>query len=81
MEWNASEAANAGKQLLTAEQAEILDGPAARVARHTSASTLLRGGLKEHTIVWQDEEGGVFLKIRPDYFRDARCPDTPEAVP
>lgn len=67
-EWKAFEEANAGKRILTAEQAEILDGLAAQVGRHTSASTLIRGGLKEHTIVWQDEESQVWLKIRPDCF-------------
>jgi hypothetical protein len=67
-EWKAFEEANACKQILTAEQTEILDGLAARVARHNSASTLIRGGLKEHTIVWQDDESGVWLKIRPDCF-------------
>lgn len=65
-EYREFEVANAGKKILSPEQGAIIDGIAESVARHTSADTLLRGGLVEHTIIWEDEETGIWLKIRPD---------------
>ena len=60
------EAANSGKLILTKSQAESIEGVADSVASHASASTLLRAGHVEHSIIWQDEETGIWLKIRPD---------------
>jgi hypothetical protein len=57
---------HADKQILTPEQAVQLEGLAERIAQHTSAQTLIRAGLKEHTLVAQDEETGIWLKVRPD---------------
>lgn len=65
-EYKEFQLANANKRILTAEQMAILDGIARSVQGHVSLSTLLRAGLKEHTIIWQDEETGIWLKIRPD---------------
>lgn len=58
--------ANASKKVLTQGQSETIEGIAKSVAQHTSANTLLKAGLVEHSIIWQDEETGVWLKIRPD---------------
>lgn len=58
--------ANADKRILTADQAVAIEGIARNVAAHSSLSTLLRAGLKEQTIIWQDQETGIWLKIRPD---------------
>lgn len=65
-EFKEFKAANDAKKILTVDEAEALERITVEVFRHTSAATLLKGGLKEVTIVWQDPETGVWLKIRPD---------------
>lgn len=65
-EYKEFEIANANKKILTAEQAAVVEGIALNASRHQSASALLRSGLVEHTIIWQDEETGIWMKIRPD---------------
>ena len=60
------EIANANKKILTPDQMAVIEGIAQSVSQHTSADTLLRAGLVEHSIIWQDEETGIWLKIRPD---------------
>ena len=60
------ELAHANKRILTPDQAASIEGIAQSVATHVSARTLLRAGLVEHTIIWQDEETGIWQKIRPD---------------
>lgn len=58
--------AHADKRILTPDQAASVEGIAQSVAAHVSARTLLRAGLVEHTIIWQDEDTGIWQKIRPD---------------
>lgn len=65
-EWKEFEASNAGKLILSEAQFAIIEGIAQSVSQHQSASTLIKGGLKEHTIIWQDEETGIWIKMRPD---------------
>ncbi len=65
-EYKEFEIANANRKILTPDQMAIVEGIAHSVGQHTSADTLLRGGLVEHTIIWQDEETGIWVKIRPD---------------
>lgn len=65
-EYKEFEVANANKKILTPDQMIVIEGIAQSVSRHTSATTLLRAGLVEHTIIWQDEETGIWVKIRPD---------------
>lgn len=65
-EYKEFEVANADKRILTPEQSLVLEGMARNVALHRSAHTLVRAGLKEHTLVWQDLETGIWIKIRPD---------------
>jgi len=65
-EWKEFEIANANKKILTPDQMAIVEGIAFSVSQHTSAATLLRAGLVEHSIIWQDEETGIWCKIRPD---------------
>lgn len=60
------EIAHANLKILTPEQMVTIEGIAHSVSLHSSAATLLRAGLVEHTIIWQDEETGIWLKIRPD---------------
>lgn len=64
--WKEFELANADKKILTPDQVETIDGISHSVQQHVSASSLLRAGLIEHTIIWQDEETGIWLKVRPD---------------
>ena len=65
-EWKEFEIANADKRILTADQMASIEGIAHSVSQHKSATTLLRAGRVEHSIIWQDEETGIWLKIRPD---------------
>ncbi|BBN90617.1 PD-(D/E)XK nuclease-like domain-containing protein [Azospira sp. I09] len=65
-EYKEFEIANANKKILTPDQMAVIEGIAQSVSQHTSADTLLRAGLVEHSIIWQDEETGIWLKIRPD---------------
>lgn len=65
-EYKEFEIANANRKILTPDQMVVIEGIAHSVSEHTSADTLLRAGLVEHTIIWQDEETGIWVKIRPD---------------
>ncbi|MCL4683076.1 MAG: PD-(D/E)XK nuclease-like domain-containing protein [Rhodocyclaceae bacterium] len=60
------EAANAGKAILTADEAAAIERIAANVDAHQGAAALLRRGLKEVTLIWQDAETGIWIKARPD---------------
>jgi len=65
-EWKEFEIANADKKILTADQFATVEGIGRAVDQHVSASSLLHAGLVEHTIIWQDEETGIWQKVRPD---------------
>lgn len=65
-DWKEFEIANGHKKILTRDQSAEIDGMAAAVDQHVAASSLLRAGIVEHTIIWQDEETGIWQKIRPD---------------
>ena len=58
--------ANGTRTILTADQAEMLTGIVHSVSRHSTAASLLRAGLVEHTLIWRDPETDLWLKIRPD---------------
>ncbi len=55
-----------GYRILTVDQSKGLEMIAENIEGHASARTLLLGGIKEQTLIWQDEETGIWLKIRPD---------------
>lgn len=65
-EWKEFELANANKRILTPDQMACIEGVAHSVSMHASATTLLRAGRVEHSIIWQDKETGIGQKIRPD---------------
>lgn len=65
-EYKEFELANANKRILTPDQMVALEGIAQSVSQHASATTLLRAGLVEHSIIWQDSETKIWQKIRPD---------------
>lgn len=56
----------AGKRVLTATQVEQIRGMAAGLAQDPLVQHGLLNGLIEHTIVLNDAETGVWIKIRPD---------------
>ena len=70
-EWKEFQIANANKKILTIDQVATLEGMERSAHSHRSLFSLLRAGLKEHTIIWQDKITGIWLKIRPDCL----CPD------
>jgi hypothetical protein len=65
-EYKEFELANGDKKIITPDQKVMIEGIGRSVDAHNSAATLLQGGLPEHTIIWQDSESGIWLKIRPD---------------
>lgn len=65
-EWKKFEIENANKKILTPDQSLIIEGISKSVGEHVSGAALLRAGLVEHTMIWQDEETGIWMKIRPD---------------
>jgi hypothetical protein len=65
-EYREFETANENRKILSTEQMAAIEGIGPKVAGHKSASTLLRAGKKEYTIIWQDTATGIWIKIRPD---------------
>jgi hypothetical protein len=57
---------HSAKKILSQEQAAQLEGIAVSIASHRTATHLLENGIKEQTLIWQDEETGIWIKIRPD---------------
>lgn len=62
-------AAHQGLSLLTAAQMGRVNRMAEALHGHPTASTLLTGGLREHSLYWRDEETDVLCRVRPDYLR------------
>lgn len=58
-----------GREILTADEAEIVEGIAASVQADPLASALFSHGHAEVTIEWVDEITGETCKARPDYIR------------
>jgi hypothetical protein len=73
------EVMTAGLRILSRDQMTAIERINENVMAHASARALLRGGTVEQTLIWQDEETGVWLKIRPDClnfdFGDGICVD------
>jgi PDDEXK-like domain of unknown function (DUF3799) len=64
--------ANAGKIELTAADGLAIERMAASLRSHELGALVLRDGEPELTIVWQDEDTGLFCKTRPDYWVRSR---------
>lgn len=60
-------AANAGKTLLTMEQFGVVLGLDKSLKSHPLASTLLRSGSQELTLIWDDPATGLRCKARIDH--------------
>lgn len=65
-EYTEFEASAAGYRILTREQATAIEAINDKLMAHSSARSLLLGGVVEQTLIWQDAETGIWLKIRPD---------------
>lgn len=63
--WMAS-AEIAGKTVLMPDELENVRGAAERLARHPAIESGLLNGLIEHSIIYQDPETGIWIKVRPD---------------
>lgn len=61
-------AANAGRQLLDAADAQAITGIVTNVLAHPTAGAMIRNGMAEATLRWRDEETGLECKARADYY-------------
>jgi len=68
-EWDAFEAANEGRTILKANEAEAAWAMSKAVRAHPFAGPLLGGGEAEVSIQWVDPETGLACKGRMDYLR------------
>lgn len=64
---DAEAARDAGKVLLTFDQAAEVEAMAAAIRANPLAAAVLSNGESEVTLCWQDEETGVWLRARPDF--------------
>lgn len=64
-EWQAAVAAESLTVLLPA-QVDAIKGMAVALGQHPLVRAGILGGEIERSILWQDEETGVWLKVRPD---------------
>ena len=68
----ADAAMEAGACVLSFEDAEEIDGMVAAIREHPNANAILSAGVAEMTLAWQDEETGVWLRVRPDWIAFGR---------
>jgi hypothetical protein len=59
-----------GKVILRADEFETVQAMAAAIKRSPQCSRAFRDGKPERSLVWKDEETGVWLKSRPDWLPD-----------
>jgi len=58
---------NFGKEFITEDEMNSIEGVVASIAAHTGASSMLSCGSPEKTVYWTHEETGIDCKIRPDF--------------
>ena len=54
------------KIVLTSQEGSILEGIVKSVSSHRLANTLLSNNIPECSLIWEDDETGIWQKIRPD---------------
>ena len=67
--WADFTAASEGKTVLTASEAELVEGMAAGILAHPLAPALIEGGTPELSMLWTDPESGAECKGRADLAR------------
>ena len=67
--WEAIVGLACGREILTADESEIVEGIAASIQADPLASVLLTHGHAERSIIWADKITGEECKARPDYIR------------
>lgn len=68
--WEAFCLENAGAEIVTADEGEMLNGMAESIRTHQAASALLNGdGIAEGSCFWFDERSGELCRCRPDFYR------------
>lgn len=61
---------NAGKIIITQDQLETLHAMKKSVLNHPQASELIKGGVIEASLFWEDPHTGVVCKTRPDIWHE-----------
>lgn len=56
-----------GKTLIKRKDVDVAKAVAESLRQHPLASACLTNGVTEETLVWKDEETGVWLRARPDF--------------
>lgn len=64
------EAENIGKQIVHVEDMQLIRDMRDAIMSNPRVAALLTGGQRETTIVWQDEETGIWCTARPDLIPD-----------
>lgn len=59
-----------GKVILRADDFEMVKAMAEAIRRSPQCARAFRDGKPEQSLIWQDEETGVWLKSRPDWLPD-----------
>lgn len=67
--WEEFEASNAGREILTIDEAERVEAIAASVRAHPAAAVILDGASTEYVVRWTDPETGIACKSRLDVCR------------
>ena len=69
--WEAFCLENAGAEIVTADEGEMLNGMVKSVMAHPAARALLSGpGIAEGSCWWHDEQSGELCRCRPDFYRE-----------
>jgi exodeoxyribonuclease VIII len=61
---------NHNKMWLTQEQYDQVGGILTSLSKHKRAVQLMSDGHAEESFIWKDPETGLWLKSRPDYYRE-----------
>ncbi len=70
--WDAWDADNAGKLILSAEDFDRIEAMHAALMQHPVAAGIMREGHSEVTMRWTDPETGVQCKARADWWKPGR---------